>query len=163
MPGVVIDGNDVMAVVAAVGEAADRGAGGDGPTLIECKTYRMRGHEEASGTDYVPPERAGPVGGQLDPMLRFEAVLDGRGVLPAGERDALRAALEADVDARVAAALAAPEPDSTSDRETAAVLAPAAPARPRQSPRRPASRELRYLDAISDAMREAMRADDRSC
>jgi len=55
MPGLVVDGNDVLAVTAAVGEAAERGRRGEGPTLIEAKTYRMRGHEEASGTGYVPP------------------------------------------------------------------------------------------------------------
>src|SRR5438552_1802994 len=123
MPGVVIDGNDVLAVVAAVGEAAERGRQGEGPTLIEAKTYRMRGHEEASGTDYVPPHELARWA-QLDPLLRFEAVLDGRGVLPAGEREALRAQVAAEVDARVEAALAAPEPDSTVEHETAAVFAP---------------------------------------
>src|SRR3954451_3323978 len=48
MPGGVGGGNDVLAVMAAVGEAADRGRRGEGPTLLEFKTYRMRGHEEAS-------------------------------------------------------------------------------------------------------------------
>src|SRR5205085_6968551 len=66
MPGVVVDGNDVLAVMAAVGGAAERGRRGDGPTLLEAKTYRMRGHEEASGTDYVPPEELARWA-QLDP------------------------------------------------------------------------------------------------
>jgi 2-oxoisovalerate dehydrogenase E1 component len=159
MPGQVIDGNDVLAVMAAVGEAADRGRRGDGPTLLEAKTYRMRGHEEASGTDYVPPEELARWA-ELDPLLRFEAVLDGRGLLPPSERDGLRAEIAADVDARVEAALAAPEPDSTVGRETAAVFA--VPGR-RTEQRPPAGPpvELRYLDAISDGLREAMRADQR--
>jgi 2-oxoisovalerate dehydrogenase E1 component len=157
MPGVVVDGNDVLAVVAAVSEAADRGRRGEGPTLIEAKTYRMRGHEEASGTDYVPPEELARWA-ELDPLLRFESVLDGRGVLPAAERDALRVEIAAQVDARVEVALAAPEPDSSVDRETTAVFAPVG---------RPASRaagpdvDMRYLDAISDGLRCAMRADER--
>ena len=159
MPGVVIDGNDVLAVVGAVGEAAARGRRGEGPTLIEAKTYRMRGHEEASGNDYVPPEELARWA-QLDPLLRLESVLDGRGVLPAGERKALRVAIAAEVDTRVEAALAAPEPDSTAERETADVWAPA---RPAAGKRPPAGEpvERRYLDAISDGLREAMRADDR--
>ncbi|HEV7865870.1 MAG TPA: dehydrogenase E1 component subunit alpha/beta [Acidimicrobiia bacterium] len=166
MPGVVIDGNDVLAVLAAVGAAADRGRGGDGPTLIEAKTYRMRGHEETSGTGYVPPDELARWA-RLDPLLRFESVLDGRGVLPAGEREALRVEIAAEVDARVEAALAAPEPDSTVDREMAAVWAPAAIAstpagdrRARPVPGGPVV-EMRYIDAISDGLREAMRADDR--
>ena len=156
MPGVVVDGNDVLAVVAAVEEAAARGRRGEGPTFLEAKTYRMRGHEEASGTDYVPPEELARWA-ELDPLLRFESVLDGRGVLPAAERAGLRAEIAAEVDARVEAALAAPEPDSTAERETAAVFAP-----PRSHPRSVSApgAEMRYLDAISDGLREAMRADD---
>jgi 2-oxoisovalerate dehydrogenase E1 component len=159
MAGVVVDGNDVLAVMAAIGEAATRGRRGDGPTLIEAKTYRMRGHEETSGTDYVPPEELARWA-QLDPLLRLESVLDGRGVLPAGERAALRAEIAAEVDARVEAALAAPEPDSTVDRETAAVFAPG-PARTQKAPPAGEPADLRYIDAISDALREAMRADER--
>jgi 2-oxoisovalerate dehydrogenase E1 component len=165
MPGVVIDGNDLLAVMAAVGEAANTARRDEGPTLIEAKTYRMRGHEEASGTDYVPPEELARWA-ELDPLLRFEAVLDGRGVLAAGNREALRAEIAADVDRRVEAALAAPEPDSTMEHETAAVYAPSGVPLQRTSvaqERRidtPAA-ELRYIDAISQGLREAMRADER--
>ena len=161
MAGVIVDGNDVLAVMAAVGEAAERGRRGGGPTLMEAKTYRMRGHEEASGTGYVPPDELARWA-RLDPLLRFESVLDGRGVLPAGEREALREEIAAEVDARVEAALAAPEPDSTVDRETAAVFAPPGAA-PRRADRGPAglAPDMRYIDAISDGLRCAMRADER--
>jgi 2-oxoisovalerate dehydrogenase E1 component len=165
MPGVVVDGNDVLAVVATVGEAAARGRRGDGPTLVEAKTYRMRGHEETSGTGYVPPDELARWA-KLDPLLRFEAVLDGRGVLPAGERTAVREQIVADVDARVEAALAAPEPDSTVERELAAVWASSlsTTGRAQVGWSRPAigsEVEMRYLDAISEGLREAMRADER--
>jgi 2-oxoisovalerate dehydrogenase E1 component len=167
MPGAVVDGNDVTAVLAAVGEAAERARGGDGPTLLECKTYRMRGHEETSGTDYVPPDELARWA-ELDPLLRLEAVLDGRGVLPAGERTALRAEIAAEVDRRVEEALAAPEPDSTVEAETEAVFAPSLVTkrpisrdRDQRTSERSAVVERRYLDAISDGLREAMRADDR--
>jgi len=159
MPGVVVDGNDVLAVIDAVGEAAQRARAGGGPTLLEFLTYRMRGHEEASGTDYVPPE-ALEEWSRRDPIVRFEAVLDEHGVLPEPERAALRAEIVADVDARVEGALAAPAPSSTAEAEVAAVWAPA-PAPP-VGASRPAVGEpvaRRYLDAISDGLREAMRAD----
>ena len=55
MPGVICDGNDLLAVHRVTSEAAARARRGDGPTLIEFKTFRMRGHEEASGMAYVPP------------------------------------------------------------------------------------------------------------
>jgi 2-oxoisovalerate dehydrogenase E1 component len=159
MPGAVIDGNDLLAVMSSVGEAADRARRGEGPTLLEAKTYRMRGHEEASGTDYVPPEELARWA-ELDPLQRLESVLDGRGVLPAEEREALRAEIASEVDRRVEAALAAEEPDSTVERETAAVWArPTSPPRPHAEASSPA--KLRYIDAISEGLREAMRADER--
>ncbi|HVW34059.1 MAG TPA: dehydrogenase E1 component subunit alpha/beta [Acidimicrobiia bacterium] len=161
MPGVVVDGNDVLAVVAAVGEAAARGRRGGGPTLIEAKTYRMRGHEEASGTDYVPPGELDRWA-RLDPLLRLEAVLDGRGLLPPPEREALRASIAAEVDGRVDATLAAPAPDSTAAEELAAVYArPIRRAARTDAPSAAAGDgDRRYIDAISDGLREAMRRDD---
>jgi 2-oxoisovalerate dehydrogenase E1 component len=163
MPGVVVDGNDVLAVIAAVREAAERGRRGEGPTFLEFETYRMRGHEEASGTDYVPAEELARWADR-DPLVRFDAVLDGRGLVPPPERAARRAETAADIDRRVEAALAAPEPASEPARELAAVylrapsergaFAPPGAAQSRQVPL-----EMRYLDAISDGLREAMRSD----
>ncbi|MGH9138757.1 MAG: thiamine pyrophosphate-dependent dehydrogenase E1 component subunit alpha, partial [Acidimicrobiales bacterium] len=115
--GEVVDGNDVFAVLDAVEKAAARARGGEGPTLLEFKTFRMRGHEEASGTDYVPKDLLDEWA-RRDPIARFEAACG----LPPDELAAITAELKADVDARVAAALDAPEPDSTPEREQAAVF-----------------------------------------
>ncbi|HLF41787.1 MAG TPA: dehydrogenase E1 component subunit alpha/beta [Acidimicrobiia bacterium] len=160
MAGAVVDGNDVLAVVAAVRAAAGWARAGEGPTLLEFKTYRMRGHEEASGTAYVPAAELAEWA-ERDPLLRLEAVLDRRGLLPGPERDALRATIVADIDRRVEAALAAPPPSSTADRELASVWAepkrvpsPAVDGAPAG-----AAPKRRYVDAISDAFREVMRAD----
>lgn len=56
IPGLAIDGNDVFAVYEAVGEAVKRARSGMGPTLIECKTYRQRGHFEGDAANYKPEE-----------------------------------------------------------------------------------------------------------
>jgi 2-oxoisovalerate dehydrogenase E1 component len=155
IPGVVCDGNDVVAVVEAVRAATARARAGEGPTLLEFKTFRMRGHEEASGTAYVPPELI-EEWGRRDPIVRLEAVLDERGALAAEARAAIRSRLQADVDARVADAYDAPQPTSSPEREVADVHVRGV------TPNRPASgaaRPLRYLDAITDGLREAMRAD----
>ena len=56
MPGVMVDGNDVEAVYAVVGEAVRRARSGGGPSLIEAKTMRMRGHAIHDSADYVPSE-----------------------------------------------------------------------------------------------------------
>src|SRR6266851_3689587 len=84
MPGSVVDGNDLLAVYRAVTRAAERARRGDGPTLLECKTFRMRGHEEASGTDYVPPELVAEWA-QKDPVARYQKFLVAHGLLSAEE------------------------------------------------------------------------------
>jgi 2-oxoisovalerate dehydrogenase E1 component len=157
MPGVVCDGNDVVAVFQSMREAAARARAGDGPTLLECKTFRMRGHEEASGTAYVPKALVEEWAAR-DPILRFERLLDDRRVLPGPARDVMRARLKAQIDDLVDEALAAPDPDSTTERELADVFAPSqlAVSPPARTAVRSAP-ERRYVDAISDGLREVMR------
>jgi 2-oxoisovalerate dehydrogenase E1 component len=155
MPGVIVDGNDLLEVMRAVREAAARARRGEGPTLLEFKTFRMRGHEEASGTDYVPPALIEEWAAR-DPLARFERIIDARAIFEEGERDALRRALKDDIDRIADEAVAAPDPVSTAERELADVYAPLPKTVVREKGE---SRELRYIDAISDALREAMRAN----
>ena len=163
MPGEIVDGNDVVAVHDAVTRAAARAREGGGPTLLECKTYRMRGHEEASGTDYVPVEQLAAWVAR-DPIARVESRLDAQGLLPPDRRQRLAAEVRAEVDAQVAEALAAPEPETDQATEESRAYAPAAPLR-----RAPAAvvappghaPEARYIDAVNDALRTALAADDR--
>jgi pyruvate dehydrogenase E1 component alpha subunit len=74
MPGVIVDGNDVLAVREAVAEAVARARAGEGPTLVECKTYRHRGHYEGDMCTYRP---AGELEEWLarDPLVTFPARL----------------------------------------------------------------------------------------
>ena len=126
MPGVVCDGNDVLAVVRTVREAAARARDGDGPTLLEFQTFRMRGHEEASGTAYVPDALVEEWRAK-DPLLRFERQLAGTDVFDDGERDAWRQAIKDDIDRLVDEAVAEPDPASTAAQELADVYAPPRP------------------------------------
>ena len=183
MPGQVVDGNDVVAVRDAVTRAAERARSGRGPALLECKTFRMRGHEEASGNEYVPAEQLAAWVGR-DPIERFEARLDAEGTSGLGrdERAALRADIRAEVDRLVADALADAEPASTPADELARVYAPPAPLRrgPASGPAGPPATtpsgsgpsspvpghdagagEGRYVDAVRDGLRTALAADDR--
>jgi 2-oxoisovalerate dehydrogenase E1 component len=155
IPGVVVDGNDVLAVVEAVGRAAVRARNGDGPTLLEFKTFRMRGHEEASGTDYVP-KHLFEEWGRKDPVARFEQWLLTRGLLDEPTRDKLRADLKPVIDGLVDEALAAPDPVSSAERELADVYAPSALVVTEPEASAPAA-ERRYVDAIQDGLREVMR------
>ena len=162
IPGVIVDGNDLLAVHQSVTQAADRARRGEGPTLLEFKTFRMRGHEEASGVAYVPKALIDEWA-KKDPVLRFENFLLMRSLLSPAERDATRAELKARVDVLVDEALRAPDPDSTAERElgdvyAASLLKPRPPAREAWA----AAPEQRYVDAISDGLREAMRANPRT-
>ena len=78
-PTQIIDGNDIRAVYQATKEAAARARGGGGPTFIECKTMRMRGHAEHDDASYVPRELLEEWRGR-DPIRRFEHYLRERGV-----------------------------------------------------------------------------------
>jgi pyruvate dehydrogenase E1 component alpha subunit len=81
IPGVVVDGNDVMAVYEAAEAAVNRARAGQGPTLIECKTYRWRGHTERPGQEDPRPQDEIETWRQRDPINRFAANLMDQGVL----------------------------------------------------------------------------------
>jgi pyruvate dehydrogenase E1 component alpha subunit len=74
MPGIVVDGNDVMAVYEAASEAIERARQGQGPSLIECKTYRHRGHFEGDACVYRRKEEL-EEWKERDPIPRFEKKL----------------------------------------------------------------------------------------
>ncbi|HEV8266972.1 MAG TPA: thiamine pyrophosphate-dependent enzyme [Thermoanaerobaculia bacterium] len=161
MPGAVVDGNDLLAVLDAVTRAAERARSGQGPTLLEFKTFRMRGHEEASGTHYIPKELF-EEWAKKDPILRFEAFLESRGLLSREGRDAVRAEMKALVDDAVDEALGAPAPVSTAEAEIADVYEPGVSSVPQEEEPHFSHQGIesapghRYVDAISDALRIAM-------
>jgi 2-oxoisovalerate dehydrogenase E1 component len=161
MPGAIVDGNDYLAVYRAVRAAADRARRREGPTLLEFKTFRMRGHEEASGTAYVPKEMFDEWG-EKDPVVRFERSLATQGLLSESDIRESRTAMKREIDELVDQALATPEPRSTAERELADVyVSDGGSQREDRAPRgADYGPERRYVDAISDGLREAMRRDD---
>ncbi len=159
IPGTIVDGNDLLAVHGAVAIAADRARRGAGPTLLEFKTFRMRGHEEASGTAYVPKELLAEWQNK-DPVGRFEAHLAGLGVLTTQAAEAIRSEQKARIDAQVDDALAAPDPNSTAQDELRDVYVASRTSLPEASADATGP-ELRYVDAIRDGLRTALAADRR--
>ncbi len=112
MPGVIVDGNDVLEVEAATRDAVTRARRGDGPSLLECKTYRWRFHAmratplpDARPADEIAAWKA------RDPIARLEQHMLGHGLLSAEEIGALRAAVKAELDTAVAFAEQSPFPD----------------------------------------------------
>ena len=137
---------------------------GEGPTLLEFKTFRMRGHEEASGTDYVPAALFEEWAAK-DPLLRFERVA--RRARRAGRRASARRCaptIKDEID-RAGGRGARRSPirldrgDRAGGRLRAAAAARADGAG--RGGRRRARASCAIVDAISDGLREAMRADDR--
>jgi TPP-dependent pyruvate/acetoin dehydrogenase alpha subunit len=105
MVGVEVDGNDVLAVLAAVEQAVSRARGGDGPTLLECKTYRHKGHSRGDPGTYRPKEEIA-AWLERDPLLR-QAQRVGEAPAEQIERE-----VRAEIDAALQAALEAPWPDA---------------------------------------------------
>jgi len=109
IPGVTVDGNDVMAVYEAVKKAVDRARAGGGPTLVENVTYRWRGHSKSDVNRYRTREEI-EAWKKKCPIKRFRARLIEEGILTEEEADRIRDEAYAAVDAAVAFAEASPEP-----------------------------------------------------
>ena len=110
MPGETVDGNDVLAVMEAVGRAVEHVRSGKGPALIECKTFRVRGHSEADKADYVPKELL-EEWLEKDPVKRFEQYLTGKGILTRAKKVEIEEKVRAIVDDAVSFAEQSPAPD----------------------------------------------------
>lgn len=110
MPGVVVDGNDLFAVIAAAHEACARARRGEGPSLLECKTYRWRGHSKSDRNLYRSKEEIETWRG-LDPIRRLcDALVEDR-LLTVAETDMIEAEAAAEIDAAVEFARQSPDPD----------------------------------------------------
>lgn len=110
MPGAQIDGTDVIAVLAAARAAIARGRRGEGPTLLESVTMRLRGHSEHDDFKYVPSELIDRWR-RWDPVERCGRYLVERGIADLATIEAERRAIGVAVDAAIDAAAADPAPD----------------------------------------------------
>lgn len=109
MPSRVVDGTDVLAVYEAAGELVEAIRAGGGPAVLECRSYRLRGHFEGDRMKY----RDAAVTEQWrkqDCVLRLEALLKEQGVMTAEEIEAVRAEINAAMEEAIAAADKSPEP-----------------------------------------------------
>ena len=115
MPGVVVDGMDTVAVYEAAGEAIARARAGDGPTLLECKTYRYFDHVgvRGMGLTYRTDEEV-EEWKKKDPIDQFEARLAEQGVLSAEESQAVHDAVMSEIDAAIQFAEESPYPEADS-------------------------------------------------
>lgn len=111
IPGVVVDGNDVLAVFEAAQVAVSRARRGEGPTLIECKTYRWRGHTERIGGEDSRPQSEIKAWQQKDPIQRFVNSLKENGLLEDEVWERMDQEILAEVEQAVRFSLDSPFPD----------------------------------------------------
>ncbi len=152
MRGVKIDGNNIIEVYCTIRELAEEMRQNPEPVLVECITFRMRGHEEASGTKYVPKALI-EEWAQRDPLHNYENWLLEQGILTEAHRKSVRERNKKAILQAVEAMFAEPDPVPDTEEELRDVYAPAPAAIAPHGP----SRELRFIDAITDGLREAMR------
>jgi 2-oxoisovalerate dehydrogenase E1 component len=153
IPARQVDGNNVLDVYDAVQEIRADIQKNPRPWLLECMTFRMRGHEEASGTKYVPQELF-DLWGKKDPVVNYEAWLIQEGVLTNESLASIRAEFKKTIEEGVAITFAEPEITPDTAYEIADVYAPFVSTT--QAPASEAKTDKRFIDAISDGLALAM-------
>jgi pyruvate dehydrogenase E1 component alpha subunit len=111
MPAEIVDGNDVLAVYQATVRAAAHARAGNGPYLLECKTFRMTGHSAHDAAHYVP-QGLFEEWGKLDPIVRLEKRMLDQSWAAQPELDEVHAAMAREVDDAVAWAEQSPFPEA---------------------------------------------------
>jgi len=111
IPGVTVDGNEVLAVFGAVAEAVARARRGEGPSLVEAQTIRWLGHYEGDPQLYRGKDEVAE-GRSRDPVGRLRQVLEERNLLDAAHAERVEAAVKSEIDDAVAFAETSPLPDA---------------------------------------------------
>lgn len=151
--GVSIDGNNVLKVYETIKNLAESIREHPRPVLLECVTFRMRGHEEASGTKYVPKELF-EIWGRKDPVSTFEKFLIGEGVLTEDLVEKNRAHIKKEIEEGLEIAFAEKSPVPDTEKETRELFKPFSAAD--INPSAGNTTNMRLIDAISNGMKLAM-------
>ncbi len=156
--GISIDGNNVLEVFDTMTSLATDLRKQPRPVLLECRTFRMRGHEEASGTKYVPKEMMDDWA-KKDPIENYQRFLLDTGVINSHYVDELKNKIKKEIETGLSIAFEERHPSADTDSEVNDVYAPFTqkvfwPSSEKKS-------EKRFIDAISDGLRQSMeRFDD---
>lgn len=154
MEGVTIDGNDLLKVYQTIDKYATSIRKKPRPVLIECMTFRMRGHEEASGTKYVPKELF-TEWAKKDPVMLFEKKLLAQKVLTKKLIEEIKAEHLANIEQALEIAFSDSDPIAETSKEIADVYAPHNPVVLEADSTQTTKR--RFVDAISDGLRASMK------
>lgn len=154
--GVSVDGNNILEVYTTLSELLTDIRKNPRPVIFEARTFRMRGHEEASGTKYVPQELF-DLWGAKDPIKNYEEYLLAEGVITQNIIDQYRSEIKNEIESNLEIAYAESEPDARTQTEVEDLFAPF---ENKPIVTNSAKTDKRFLDAITDGMRQAMQKHD---
>ncbi|HMU08359.1 MAG TPA: dehydrogenase E1 component subunit alpha/beta [Ferruginibacter sp.] len=163
--GVQIDGNNILSVLDTIKGVRDYCIKNQKPYLIECMTFRMRGHEEASGTKYVPKELF-EQWEKKDPVKNFEQYLFEENILPVTKIDSIKAEIKTYIETELSIAYNAKPltPDSKEEisdvyalrKDTGYRIQDMSTRYPESGIPNPVSSEKRFVDGIKEALHQSM-------
>jgi 2-oxoisovalerate dehydrogenase E1 component len=153
MESYTIDGNNLLEVYRTISQLRAEIQKKPKPILLECMTFRMRGHEEASGTKYVPQEKFDKWQDK-DPVQNYEQFLISEKLLTAELIEDIKAQIKADINSALDTAFAEEEITSTTQQELADMYSPFD--FEEQSTANSTTTNIRMVDAISDGLKQSM-------
>jgi 2-oxoisovalerate dehydrogenase E1 component len=156
MEAVQVDGNNILDVFDTVHRLAVDLRQNPRPVLVEALTFRMRGHEEASGTKYVPQSLM-EEWAQKDPVENYEKWLMAEGILTETGKHGIREKIKNEIEAGLVEADAVPMPVADVQEEIADMYQPFIANPEHQTPNiQNPPREIRFIDAIQEGLRQSM-------
>ena len=158
MEGIQIDGNNLLEVYDTIKGVRDFCIKNQKPYLIECMTFRMRGHEEASGTKYVPKELF-EMWAEKDPVKNFEEFLLSQNAVSGAEIETIREAIKQHIDSELQIGYNAAAIVPNVAEEVADVYAPQKnlTAIPYDKITASTTRDVRFIDAIKEGLHQSMK------
>ncbi|MEM6771888.1 MAG: thiamine pyrophosphate-dependent enzyme, partial [Bacteroidota bacterium] len=163
MRSLTIDGNNILEVYTTVKKLAEELRENPEPVLLECQTFRVRGHEEASGVKYVPKDQI-EAWKARDPISNFADYLKGKGLLSEQQEKELTQQIKKEIEEGLKVAGAMEPTTGNPERELNDMFATVVKQSSSQAVKQSASqeaKEMRVIDAISDGLRESMRVHDK--
>jgi 2-oxoisovalerate dehydrogenase E1 component len=152
-----IDGNNILEVYSTVKEIAESIRKNPRPVILECMTFRVRGHEEASGTKYYP-EGMIDEWSKKDPVAMYEEFLIEEKLITQGDAEAMNLKLKDKINTNLKSAYAEPDIEVNEEEEFEDLFAPFSNV---EIPASSTKNKMRFIDAIQDGLRESMRKHDR--
>jgi 2-oxoisovalerate dehydrogenase E1 component len=151
-----IDGNNILEVYSAVKDLKNQITKNPKPIILECMTFRMRGHEEASGTKYIPKELM-EQWGKLDPVENYEVFLLKEKVISESDIENFKKEIKSEINNAWKLAEEEPKIASTAEKELADIYRNFTPEVINPSNNKT---KKRLIDAVSDGLRQSMQKHD---